>query len=133
MCRVRKVKYIFHFTRTSCVFSPCLFPFEVSNVVVLILPMSFCVQQELRQPKDLRQNKSIPIILPTQGKEHVVQGLSRRSDSLIHFHGLPWQLYTALKRNLSESNSSSVLSVYQPYNHNASGSFGVYGGHSRLC
>ena len=43
--------------------------------MVLILPMSFCVQQELKQPKDLRQNKSTLIILPTQGKTHIVQGL----------------------------------------------------------
>ena len=41
--------------------------------MVLILPMSFCVQQELKQPKDLRQNKSVLIILPTQGKTHIVQ------------------------------------------------------------
>ena len=45
----------------------------------------------VRQPKDLRRDKSILIILPTQGKKHILQGLSRRSDSLIHFHGLvPW-------------------------------------------
>ena len=43
----------------------------------------------VRQPKDLRRNKSILIILPTQGKKHILQGLSRRSDSLIHLHGLP--------------------------------------------
>ena len=42
-----------------------------------------------RRPKDLRPNKSILIILPTQGKKHILQGLSRRSDSLIHLHGLP--------------------------------------------
>ena len=35
----------------------CLLPLEVLHVLVLILPMSFCVQQELRQAKDLRQNK----------------------------------------------------------------------------
>ena len=33
--------------------------------------------------------KSILIILPTQGKKHILQGLSRRNDSLIHLHGLP--------------------------------------------
>ena len=43
----------------------------------------------VRQPKDLRRNKSILIILPTQGRKHMLQGLSRRSDSLIHLHGLP--------------------------------------------
>ena len=42
-----------------------------------------------RQPKDLRRNKSILLILPTQGKKHILQGLSRRTDSLIHLHGLP--------------------------------------------
>ena len=48
MCCVRKVKYIFHFTRASCVFSYVLiFPSVVSHVVVLILPMSFCVQHVL--------------------------------------------------------------------------------------
>ena len=44
----------------------------------------------VRHPKDLRRNKSILIILPTQGtKKHILQDLSRRSDSLIHLHGLP--------------------------------------------
>ena len=43
----------------------------------------------VRQPKDLRRNKSILIILPTQGKKHILQGLSRRSDSPIHLHALP--------------------------------------------
>ena len=43
----------------------------------------------VRQPKDLRRNKSILIILPTQGKKHILHRLSRRSDSLIHLHGLP--------------------------------------------
>ena len=43
----------------------------------------------VRQPKDLRQNKSILINLPTRGKKHILQGLPRRSDSLIHLHGLP--------------------------------------------
>ena len=46
------------------------------------------------------------IILPTQGKKHILQGLSRAGS--MGFHA--WQLYTAL----SESNSSSVFSVYQP-------------------
>ena len=45
MCCARRVKYIFHFTRVGCVFS--CFPFVVSHVVVLILPMSFCVQHVL--------------------------------------------------------------------------------------
>ena len=60
----------------------------------------------VRQPKDLRRNKSILIILPTQGKKHILQGLSRTGS--MGFHA--WQLYTVL----SESNSSSVFSVYQP-------------------
>ena len=60
----------------------------------------------VRQPKDLRRNKSILIILPTQGKKHILQGLSRNGS--MGFHA--WQLYTVL----SESNSSSVFSVYQP-------------------
>ena len=37
----------------------------------------------VRQPKDLRREKSIVIILPTQCKRHILQGLSRRNDSLI--------------------------------------------------
>ena len=49
-------------------FTRCLLPLEVSHVLALILPMSFCVQQELRQAKDLRQNKWILIILPIQEK-----------------------------------------------------------------
>ena len=91
----------------------------------------------VRQLKDLRRNKSILIILPTQGKKHVLQGLSRRSDSLIHlrpwtgsmgFHA--WQIYTVL----SESNSSSELEPQFPNpNHKTSGSFGVYGRHSVFC
>ena len=52
----------------------------------------------VRQPKDLRRNKSILIILPTQGKKHILQGLSRRGDSLINLHD---------SFQLSESNSSS--------------------------
>ena len=60
----------------------------------------------VRQPKDLRRDKSILIILPTQGKKHILQGLSRTGS--MGFHA--WQLYTVL----SESNSSSVFSVYQP-------------------
>ena len=43
----------------------------------------------VRQPKDLRRNKSILIILPTQGKKHILQDLSRKSDSLTHLNGLP--------------------------------------------
>ena len=43
----------------------------------------------VRQPKDLRRNKSIIIVFPTQGKKHILQGLSRKSDSLIHLHRLP--------------------------------------------
>ena len=43
----------------------------------------------VRQPKDLRRNKSILIILTTQDKKHILQGLSRKSDSLTHFNGLP--------------------------------------------
>ena len=45
----------------------------------------------VRQPNDLRRNKSILINLPTQGKKHipVLQGLNMRSYSLIHLHALP--------------------------------------------
>ena len=43
----------------------------------------------VRQPKDLRRDKSILINLPTQGKTHILQGLSRGNDSPIHLHGLP--------------------------------------------
>ena len=42
----------------------------------------------VRQPKDLRRDKSILIILPTQGEKHILQGLFRRSASLIH--APPW-------------------------------------------
>ena len=74
----------------------------------------------VRQPKDLRRNKSILIILLTQGKKHILQGLSRTGS--MGFHA--WQLYTVL----SESNSSSELEPQFPNpNHNTSGSFGVYG------
>ena len=106
MCCVRRVKYILHFTRAGCVFL-CLFPFVVSHVVVLILPMSFCVQDVLDNQRIYVETININHFLPTQGKKDILQALSRRSDSLIHLHG---QLYTVL----SESNSSSVFSVYQP-------------------
>ena len=62
------------------------FPMFISfcGVEVLILPMSVCGQHVLDNPRI-----SILIILPTQGRKHILQGLSRRSDSLIHLHGLP--------------------------------------------
>ena len=70
----------------------------------------------VRQPKDLRRNKSILVILPTQGKKHILQGLSRTGS--MGFHA--WQLYTVL----SESNSSSELEPqFSNPNHKTSGSF----------
>ena len=77
----------------------------ISLELVVFLPMfiSFCAgvacrgfnfAQELlcttrvSQPKDLRRDKSILIILPTQGKKHILQCLFRRSASLIH--ASPW-------------------------------------------
>ena len=43
----------------------------------------------VRQPKDLRRDKSILIILPTQGKKHILQGLFRRSATLLVVHLSP--------------------------------------------
>ena len=86
----------------------------------------------VRQPKDLRRNKSMLIILPTQGKKHikVCPGQSNTPPwtGSMGFHA--WQLCTVL----SESNSSSKLEPQFPNpNHKTSGSFGVYGGHSVFC
>ena len=119
MCCVRRVKYIFHFTRAGCVF--CGVACRGFNFAHELLWTT-----RVRPPKDLRRNKSILIILPTQGKKHILQGLSRTGS--MGFHA--WQLYTVL----SESNSSSELEPQFPNpNHKTSGSFGVYGGHSVFC
>ena len=72
---------MFHFTRTGCVF--CGAACRGFNFAHELL----CTTR-VRQLKDLRRNKSILIILP-RVKKHILQGLSRRSDSLIHLHGLP--------------------------------------------
>ena len=71
------------------------FPMFISFCGVACRGFNFAYERlcttRVRQPKDLRRNKSIIIVFPTQGKKHILQGLSRRSDSLIHFHGLvPW-------------------------------------------
>ena len=141
MCCVRRVKYIFHFTQSWLCFFLCLFPFVVSHVAVLILPMSFCVQHVFDNRRIYVETNQILIILPTQGKKHILQGLCRRSDCLIHLHGL--SCMATLYSILSESSSGSVFSVYQPKlklepqfpspNRKPSGSFGVYGGHSVFC
>ena len=48
----RKIKYIYIFVSLClAVFLLCLFPFEVVEWYVFILPMGFCVQLESRQPK----------------------------------------------------------------------------------
>ena len=59
MCCVRRVKYMFHFTRTGCVF--CGVACRGFNFAHELLWTT-----SVRQPKDLRRSKSILIILPTQ-------------------------------------------------------------------
>ena len=100
MCCVRRVKYIFHFTRAGCVFSYVHFLCGVACRGFNFAHELLCTTR-VGQPKDLRRNKSILIILPTQGKKYILQGLSWTVS--MGFHA--WQLYTVR----SESNSSSEL------------------------
>ena len=112
----RKIRYIIIFVSLYLlVFFPMFISFWGVEWWVLILPMSFCVQFESRQPT-VYAKKKITInhfAVPNRVKKSTT--LSRRSDSLLegvidiwesllHFHGLEnWVT--------GESISSSVLSV----------------------
>ena len=53
----------------------------MSHGVVLNFAHELLCTIRVRQPKDLRLNKSILIILPTKGKKHILQVLSRSEES----------------------------------------------------
>ena len=69
------------------------FPMFISFCGVACRDVNFahellCTTTRVRQPAGFT-SKQININHFTQGKKHTLQGLSRRSGSLIHLHGLP--------------------------------------------
>ena len=144
----RKIRYIIIFVSLYLlVFFPMFISFWGVEWWVLILPMSFCVQFESRQPT-VYAKKKITInhfAVPNRVKKstNFVQEkwqLTGGGDRYLRKSlTLSWRT-----RKLSESNSSSVLSAVTTLtetwftqflnpNYKTWGSFGVYGGHSVFC